>query len=195
MFTHSSLTDRSPSCLLQARILEPLIGHAGLCGQCPAISPLFPVAHSHPSPEPVVNFRYWTIVLRYPKIVHPCLRADTCLPPHRGRQAHRQAASEILDQLLIPVLHGDKPTSPGQLFDPPPSFNHRVTATPLPSANTFAKMFTILAGFTYRGVSPHKFTPMPGVHKSLQWIFTSLRFVKTSELKRYAVKQGGHTIT
>ena len=169
------MTDRSPSCLLQARILEPLVGHAGLGSQCPGISPLFPVAHSHPSPEPVVNFRYWTIVLRYPKIVHP--------------------ASEILGQLLIPVLHGDKPASPGQLFDPPPSFNHRVTATPLPSANTFAKMFTILAGFTYRGLSPHKFTPMPGVHKSLQWIFTSLRFVKTSELKRYAVKQGGHTIT
>ena len=162
---------------------------------CPGISPLFPVTHAYPSPEPVIYFRDWTIILRYPEIIHPCLRAGTCLPPHRGRQAHRQAASEILDQLLIPVLHGDKPTSPGQLFDPPPSFNHRVTATPLPSANTFVKMFNILAGFTYRGLSPHKFTPMPGVHKSLQWIFTSLRFVKTSELKRYTVKQGGHTIT
>jgi len=25
-----------------------------------------------------------------------------------------------------------------------------------------------LAGFTYRGLSPHKLTPMPGVHKGLQ---------------------------
>jgi len=24
-----------------------------------------------------------------------------------------------------------------------------------------------LAGFTYRGLSPHKFTPVPGVHQSL----------------------------
>jgi hypothetical protein len=28
--------------------------------------------------------------------------------------------------------------------------------------------FETLTGFTYRGLAPHKFTPMPGVHKSLQ---------------------------
>ncbi|MFH0825236.1 MAG: hypothetical protein V2B18_20995, partial [Pseudomonadota bacterium] len=25
-----------------------------------------------------------------------------------------------------------------------------------------------LAGFTYRGLSPHEFTPMPGVHQTLK---------------------------
>jgi hypothetical protein len=27
-------------------------------------------------------------------------------------------------------------------------------------------MYLSLTGFIYRGLSPHKFTPMPGVHKS-----------------------------
>jgi len=34
----------------------------------------------------------------------------------------------------------------------------------LPSASTFVNMFNTLTGFTYRGLTPHKFTPMPGVH-------------------------------
>ena len=49
----------------------------------------------------------------------------------------------------------------------------------MPSANTFVKMFNTLTGFTYRGLpclaiafgeggSPHKFTPMPGVHNSFE---------------------------
>ena len=28
--------------------------------------------------------------------------------------------------------------------------------------------FETLTGFTYRGLAPHKFTPMPGVHQSLK---------------------------
>jgi len=28
--------------------------------------------------------------------------------------------------------------------------------------------FETLTGFTYRGLAPHKFTPMPGVHNRLQ---------------------------
>ena len=38
----------------------------------------------------------------------------------------------------------------------------------LSSANTFVNMFSILTGFTYRGLAPHKFTPMPGVHQALE---------------------------
>jgi len=29
-------------------------------------------------------------------------------------------------------------------------------------------MFNILTGFTYRGLTPHKFTPMPGVHNRIK---------------------------
>ena len=39
----------------------------------------------------------------------------------------------------------------------------------LSSANILVNMFNTLTGFTYRGLSPHKFTPMAGVHKWLQW--------------------------
>jgi hypothetical protein len=28
-------------------------------------------------------------------------------------------------------------------------------------------MFLTLTGFRYRGLAPHKFTPMPGVHKPI----------------------------
>ena len=49
------------------------------------------------------------------------------------------------------------------------SFRPRLAATPLPSANTYVnKSKDLLTGFTYRGLTPHKFTPMPGVHKRMQ---------------------------
>jgi hypothetical protein len=38
----------------------------------------------------------------------------------------------------------------------------------LPSASILINMFNILTGFTYRGLSPHKFTPVPGVHHQFQ---------------------------
>jgi hypothetical protein len=43
-------------------------------------------------------------------------------------------------------------------------FRPFLTETPLPSANTFVNVLNTLTGFTYRGLAPHKFTPMPGVH-------------------------------
>jgi len=42
-------------------------------------------------------------------------------------------------------------------------------------------MFNILTGFTYRGLSPHKFTPMPGVHKVLLLTGIPLRFIPAGE--------------
>jgi len=46
----------------------------------------------------------------------------------------------------------------------PASFGRSLTVPPLPSASTCANVKITFAGFTYRGLSPHKFTPMPGVH-------------------------------
>ena len=45
---------------------------------------------------------------------------------------------------------------------------------PLPSASILINMFNILTGFTYRGLAPHKFTPMPGVHQRIQRIANSV---------------------
>jgi len=42
-----------------------------------------------------------------------------------------------------------------------------LATTPLPSAS-ISVMSLNITGFTYRGLSPHKFTPMPGVHKAMQ---------------------------
>jgi hypothetical protein len=50
---------------------------------------------------------------------------------------------------------------------PEASFRRSLTVPPLPSASILINMFNILTGFTYRGLSPHKFTPVPGVHKPL----------------------------
>jgi len=44
-------------------------------------------------------------------------------------------------------------------------------------------MFNILTGFTYRGLSPHKFTPVPGVHKQFQPIKTVERGVRLKDAK------------
>jgi hypothetical protein len=51
------------------------------------------------------------------------------------------------------------------------SFGLVLAAPPLPSASVYVMSHDI-TGFTYRGLSPHKFTPMPGVHNLLQGIFT-----------------------
>ena len=50
------------------------------------------------------------------------------------------------------------------------AFRRSLTIPPLPSANTFANVFSTLTGFTYRGLSPHWFTPMPGVHNGIHQI-------------------------
>ncbi|MEW6110402.1 MAG: hypothetical protein AB1632_14735, partial [Nitrospirota bacterium] len=38
--------------------------------------------------------------------------------------------------------------------------------------------------FSYRGLSPHKFTPMPGVHKALHRTAIPLRSIAAGELGR-----------
>ena len=47
-------------------------------------------------------------------------------------------------------------------------FRRSLAVPPLPSANTFVNVLNTLTGFMYRGLPPHKFTPMPGVHLSVQ---------------------------
>src|ERR1035437_61418 len=49
------------------------------------------------------------------------------------------------------------------------SFGRSLAIPPLPLASTFANDFT-LTGFKYRGLSPHKFTPVPGVHNRMNRI-------------------------
>jgi len=58
--------------------------------------------------------------------------------------------------------------SVGPHFCTPASSGPILADTPLPSARTFGSI-PHMSGhpwFPYRGLSPHKFTPMPGVHKS-----------------------------
>jgi len=52
----------------------------------------------------------------------------------------------------------------GSSFCTQASFGRSLAIPPLPLASTFANVFT-LTGFKYRGLAPHKFTPVPGVHK------------------------------
>ena len=57
------------------------------------VTPLFPVAHTHPAAQPVVEFGYRSIQLRYPEISHP--------------------AAQVLGQLEHSILHGDTPAPSG----------------------------------------------------------------------------------
>ena len=61
-------------------------------------APLFPVAHTHPAAQPVVDFRYRSVEFRDPEITHP--------------------AAKVLGKLLKPVLHGHEPASTGGSLDP-----------------------------------------------------------------------------
>jgi hypothetical protein len=49
------------------------------------------------------------------------------------------------------------------------SFRPLLAETPLPSARTFVSIhYYEHHRFSYRGLSPHKLTPVPGVHQPLQ---------------------------
>ena len=61
------------------------------------ISPLLPVAHTHPAPQPVAEFGHGTIQLRYPEIAHP--------------------AAQILGQLEHSIRHGNTPAPAGQFLE------------------------------------------------------------------------------
>ena len=87
--------------------------------------------------------------------------------PSRGGQVFPQPQ----DMLCLIALHGSLSrllggTSFGRsLTIPPPD---RVRGRLLPSASTYANVENTLAGFMYRGLTPHKFTPMPGVPPKIQ---------------------------
>jgi len=154
-------------------------------GTAPA--PLFPVAEPYPAPYPAVYFGNVMVILRDAEVAHP--------------------ATEILGQLIQPVLHGDPPASSGVLLDAASEFpvclvrpddagsaedeTEEVDAAGVccfcSSAHSFAlrlppdpsrrrpclrlvlglPCLTTVTGFSYRGLAPHKFTPMTGVHKTV----------------------------
>ena len=46
---------------------------------------------------------------------------------------------------------------------------------------------TLLTGFTYRGLAPHKFTPMPGVHKRVNRTARVCFFLKVEKFLNYVL--------
>ena len=67
---------------------------------------------------------------------------------------------------------------------PEASSRRSLTVPPLPSASIWANGLNTLTGFAHRGLAPHKFTPVPGVHKALQRTRTS-RAAELSLILRY----------
>ncbi|MDA8242378.1 MAG: hypothetical protein M0Z67_18665, partial [Nitrospiraceae bacterium] len=59
--------------------------------------------------------------------------------------------------------------------------------TPLPSASTFGSIhYYEHSGFSHRGLAPHKFTPVPGVHKQIQPI-AALRLIFSLCVNNYGI--------
>jgi hypothetical protein len=94
------------------------------------------------SPDKNVNFRYTTAAFT----LSPESRVSSC-----GANLPGDWALYALSVRQLIAL-------------PEASFGRPLTVPPLPSASTFVNMFNTLTGLTYRGLVPHKFTPMPGVH-------------------------------
>jgi len=116
------------------------------------------------SPDKNVNFRYTTAAFT----LSPESGASLCCANSTGDWAlyavyvRRLIALRSGLPLPLVVLACGSPYASLQPFRP------FLTETPLPSANTFVNVLKTLTltEFTYRGLSPHKFTPMPGVHKT-----------------------------
>jgi hypothetical protein len=61
------------------------------------IAPLFKVAHAQTPSQPVVYLGNRPVIFLYPEVVHP--------------------PAEVFGELLVPIVHGDKPGPAGQLLD------------------------------------------------------------------------------
>jgi hypothetical protein len=103
----------------------------------------------------------------YKNVNLPCTTAAFTLPPEPvGFVVSCQLARRL--SLGYP-LAGDAISVRRSARMPPASFGPFLTESPLPSARTFGSI-PHMSGhpwFPYRGLTPHKFTPMPGVHKKL----------------------------
>ena len=74
----------------------------------------------------------------------------------------------------------------------PASFGRPLAVPPLPSASIYVSVVTTVTWFTYRGLSPHKITPTPGVHQVLHRTAKSAAPIvallfAAGELERYAM--------
>lgn len=132
MDVHPQFFDRQ-----QTLILQPFVGHPRLGGQCfgesiwsltaqadgygqpqvatefgkfadlgAAPAPLLDVAHAYPPPQPVVYSREHSVIFRDPEVSHP--------------------AAQVFREPCKTVLHGDSPTSAGQLLDAPFELGERL---------------------------------------------------------------------
>ena len=113
------------------------------------------------SPDKNVNCHYTTAAFT----LSPESWASTCC----AGSPRDQALYAVSVRRLI-VLHSGLPLPPvalacGSTFALLKPFRPSLAEMPLPSSNVYAIVNT-MTGFTHRGLPPHKFTPMPGVHKA-----------------------------
>ena len=73
---------------------------------------------------------------------------------------------------LCPLIPGTQPYMTflfvGSQFCAQASFPQSLTELQLPSASSYTRLNIKQARFSYRGLSPHKFMPMLGVHKCVK---------------------------
>lgn len=75
----------------------------------PGIAPLFPVTHSNPAANPLINSRNGTVILCNSKVIDPTLN--------------------VLMRLLHPVIHGNPPAATGEFPDAPLKLFKRLIGT------------------------------------------------------------------
>jgi hypothetical protein len=145
------------------------------------------------SPDRDVNYRYTTAAflvasgdystcLRRASLPSPGLRYVVLTHPETGPYMLFLFPGSSPGQAKLIALHSGLPLplvalAFGSPYASLQTFRPFLTETPLPSANTFVNLLKILTliGFTHRGLLPHKFTPMPGVHNRLQRTALTLR--------------------
>jgi len=67
------------------------------------------------------------------------------------------------------------------------SFRHLLADLPLPSASSYDRLMTNQFRSSYRGLAPHKFMPMLGVHKSFELAPSGPdALTRAAQFKRYS---------
>jgi hypothetical protein len=132
-------------------------------------APLFSIAHTDTTPEPMIQFNGIVVLQSDAEIIHPSVKINT---DFSISASHRDAPTAATVRIspdknmslpcAIPKAFGTRTFAIGLPSDPSP---RRRPCLRLVLLLAFIIMNTYR--FSYRGLSPHKLTPMPGVHNRL----------------------------
>ena len=154
-------------------------------------------------PRPMIVLNCIVVLHGDAEIVHPSLKIGTDFPVPvlriflmnlLSRDAQISPDKNVSFPCTIPSADGTRTFALGLPFHPGGSAEADrplLAETPLPSARTFVSIhYYEHHRFSYRGLSPHKLTPVPGVHNRIEPTGNSRFSFSAQRLRRDRLMMG-----